>query len=77
MGASSASYTLLRFEVNVRGASVMGFVGAGGIGQTLIEYIRKFYYSDVSAVLILIILTVMLTDYLTEKVRHSLSDIKG
>lgn len=65
------SYTLLRFEVNVRGAAVMGFVGAGGIGQTLIEYIRKFYYSDVSAVLILIIATVMIIDTVTEKIRHA------
>lgn len=65
------SYTLLRFEINVRGASVMGFVGAGGIGQTLIEYIRKFYYSDVSAVLILIIATVMIIDTVTEKIRHA------
>lgn len=65
------SYSLLRFEVNVRGAAVMGFVGAGGIGQTLIEYIRKFYYSDVSAVLILIIVTVMVIDTVTEKIRHA------
>jgi len=65
------SYSLLRFEINVRGAAVMGFVGAGGIGQTLIEYIRKFYYSDVSAVLILIIVTVMVIDTVTEKIRHA------
>jgi phosphonate transport system permease protein len=69
--ANFTSYSLLRFEINVRGAAVMGFVGAGGIGQTLIEYIRKFYYSDVSAVLILIILTVMVIDTVTEKIRHA------
>lgn len=68
------SYSLLRFEINVRSAAVMGFVGAGGIGQTLIEYIRKFYYSDVSAVLLIIIATVMLIDFGTEKVRHRLVD---
>jgi len=67
-----ASYSLLRFEINVRGAAVLGFVGAGGIGETLISAIRKFYYSDVSALLILIILTVMIIDGLTEKLRHSL-----
>jgi phosphonate transport system permease protein len=64
------SYTLLRFEVNVRGAAIMGFVGAGGIGQDLIEAIRKFYYSDVSAILVLIIITVTLIDLATERVRH-------
>lgn len=67
-----ASYALLRFEINVRGASVMGFVGAGGIGQDLIEAIRKFYYSDVSAILLLIIATVMIIDLLTERLRHRL-----
>jgi phosphonate transport system permease protein len=67
-----ASYALLRFEINVRGAAVMGFVGAGGIGQDLVEAIRKFYYSDVSAILVLIILTVMVIDLLTERLRHSL-----
>ena len=67
-----ASYALLRFEVNVRGAAIMGFVGAGGIGQDLIESIRKFYYADVSALLVLIIATVMLIDLGTEQLRHRL-----
>ncbi len=67
-----ASYALLRFEINVRGAAVMGFVGAGGIGQDLIEAIRKFYYYDVSALLLLIIVTVMLIDLATERIRHAL-----
>lgn len=67
-----ASYALLRFEINVRGAAVMGFVGAGGIGQDLIEAVRKFYYSDVSAILLLIIATVMLIDLFAEKLRHRL-----
>lgn len=67
-----ASYGLLRFEINVRGASVMGFVGAGGIGQHLIESVRKFYYSDVSAILLLIILTVILIDLGTERIRRRL-----
>jgi phosphonate transport system permease protein len=60
--AGYASYALLRFEINVREASVMGFVGAGGIGQELVVAIRKFYYSDVSAILITIIVTVFLID---------------
>lgn len=67
-----ASYALLRFEINVRQASVMGFVGAGGIGQDLIEAIRKFYYNDVAALLALIIATVVLIDLGTERLRHSL-----
>lgn len=72
-----ASYALLRFEINVRGASIMGFVGAGGIGQDLIEAIRKFYYTDVSAIMLLIILAVMLTDLGTERLRHALLSLES
>lgn len=70
--AGFASYSLLRFEINVRGASVMGFVGAGGIGQELVVAIRKFYYSDVSAILILIIATVFVIDIATGWLRGRL-----
>ena len=70
--AGFASYTLLRFEINVRSASVMGFVGAGGIGVELITAIRKFYYSDVSAILLMIILTVFVIDIGTGWIRGRL-----
>jgi phosphonate transport system permease protein len=66
------SYALLRFEINVRGATVMGFVGAGGIGVDLVEAIRKFYYSDVSAILVLIVITVSVIDTVTGMIRHRL-----
>ena len=67
-----ASYAVLRFEINVRGAAVLGFVGAGGIGEELIVAIRKFFYSDVSAILVMIVVCVMLIDTLSEKLRHRL-----
>ena len=70
--ASFASFALLRFEINVRGATVLGFVGAGGIGQDLMEAIRKFYYSDVSAILVLIIAVVMTIDISTQYLRRAL-----
>lgn len=66
------SYALLRFEINVRGAAVMGFVGAGGIGEELITAIRKFFYADVSAILLLVMLCVVAIDLLSEQVRHRL-----
>ena len=77
VASNFASYALLRFEINVRGAAVLGFVGAGGIGQTLLEVIRKFYYADVSAVLLIIIASVMLIDGITEGVRHRLLGQEG
>ena len=67
--AHFASYALLRFEVNVRGAAVIGFVGAGGIGQELIVAIRKFYYSDVSAILLMLLVCVMVIDVASERLR--------
>jgi len=72
VGAGYASYALLRFEVNVRESSVMGFVGAGGIGQELVVAIRKFYYSDVSAILLMIIVTVFVIDITTGWLRGRL-----
>jgi phosphonate transport system permease protein len=69
---SFASFALLRFEVNVREATVLGFVGAGGIGQDLMEAIRKFYYADVSAILVLIIAVVMAIDISTQYLRAAL-----
>ncbi|MDB5652912.1 MAG: Phosphonate uptake transporter [Tardiphaga sp.] len=72
VAAGFASYTLLRFEINVRGASVMGFVGAGGIGQELVVAVRKFYYSDVSAILLMIIVTVFIIDIGTGWMRAKL-----
>lgn len=63
------SYALLRFEINVRASSIIGFVGAGGIGQELNRVI-SFYSDDrVLAVLILVILTVTLIDLLSERLR--------
>ncbi len=77
VASNFASYALLRFEINVRGASVLGFVGAGGIGQTLLEVIRKFYYADVSALLVMIIATVMIIDAVTARIRHRLIGLEA
>jgi phosphonate transport system permease protein len=68
-----ASYALLRFEINVRAGSIIGFVGAGGIGQDLFVAIRRFYYTDVSAILLLVIASVALIDLVTERIRDRLN----
>lgn len=57
-----SSYTLYRFESNVRAATVLGIVGAGGIGQILYESIRGFNYPEACAILIVIIVSVSLID---------------
>src|SRR5262249_1858505 len=75
--ASFAAYVLLRFEINVRSGSVVGFVGAGGIGQDLFVAIRKFYYTDVSAILLMIIVTVAILDLVSGRVRHRLARLES
>ena len=63
------SYGLIRFEINVRGATVIGFVGAGGIGQELYTVISFNYYQEISAIIVLIILAVSVIDLLSEALR--------
>jgi phosphonate transport system permease protein len=63
------SYSLYRFESNVRSASVVGMVGAGGIGVILYEVIRGFQYSQTCAVLIILIATVTIIDLISSYLR--------
>jgi phosphonate transport system permease protein len=56
------SYGLLRLEINVRAASILGFVGAGGIGQDLYRAIKNFDHTDISAIALMLIAAVMLID---------------
>ncbi|MDB5528140.1 MAG: phnE [Devosia sp.] len=67
-----ASYLLLRFEINVRGAAVLGVVGAGGIGEDLYLAIRQFEYPDISAIMLLLIATTAVIDITCESIRHRL-----
>ncbi len=63
------SYTLLRFEINVRASSIVGFVGAGGIGQELSRVISLYSDDRVIAVLLLVIAVVTIIDLLSERLR--------
>jgi phosphonate transport system permease protein len=64
------SFTLYRFESNVRSASVVGMVGAGGIGVVLFEVIRGFQYAQTCAVLIILVVSVSLIDLLSARLRR-------
>ncbi len=64
------SYSLYRFESNVRSASVVGMVGAGGIGVVLHEAIRGFEYAQTSAILLIIVVSVTLIDLLSASLRR-------
>lgn len=64
------SFALYRLEANIRSASVVGMVGAGGIGVVLYELLRSFQYAQACAVLILIVLLVSLTDWASAALRR-------
>lgn len=66
------SYTFWRIELNVRSATIVGFVGAGGIGHDLFVAIQLLEFSDVGAILLIIITTIMLIDMISEQFRHRL-----
>lgn len=63
------SYALYRFESNVRSATVVGMVGAGGIGVTLWEAIRGFQMAQTCAILIIIIVAVSCIDIVSQRLR--------
>ena len=63
------SYSLYRFESNVRSATVVGMVGAGGIGVILWESIRGFMFAQTCAVMIVIVITVTLLDVMSQRIR--------
>jgi len=63
------SYSLYRLESNVRSATVLGIIGAGGIGQVLFESIRAFYYPQAAAILIIVVVTVTIMDLISQQLR--------
>jgi phosphonate transport system permease protein len=67
-----SSFTLYRFETNVRSATVLGIVGAGGIGQPLYENIRSFQYAETASIIIIVVATVSLIDLLSSRIRKFL-----
>lgn len=66
------SYALYRFESNSRSATVLGLIGAGGIGQLLFETLNAFDYHHLSAIIIVIIVAVTLIDLLSQLMRSRL-----
>ena len=63
------SMALYRFESDVRSASILGFVGAGGIGFYLFDKMRAFENNDVCTIIIIIVITVWALDKLSSVIR--------
>lgn len=63
------NWTLFAFEINIRASSILGMVGAGGIGVLIQTNIKLFRYQEACAIIIVIVTIVLLTEYATNKLR--------
>lgn len=64
------SFTLYRLETNIRAASVLGLIGAGGIGYLMNTSFRTFQYREAAAIVLVLIVLVMVVDYLSARLRN-------
>jgi phosphonate transport system permease protein len=65
-------YTLYMFEYNIRAASVLGVVGAGGIGFELVNYIRGFEYNKATTMMLVLLVVVTAIDIFSGQLRRRL-----
>jgi len=63
------SFTLYRFETNIRAAAILGLIGAGGIGYLLNTSFRTFQYQEASSIVVILIVLVMGVDNLSARLR--------
>lgn len=68
-------YTLWMFEYNIRAASVLGVVGAGGIGFELVSYIRGFEYTKATTMMLVLLVVVTVIDAFSSQLRHRLDSM--
>ncbi|MBX2884837.1 MAG: phosphonate ABC transporter, permease protein PhnE, partial [Granulosicoccus sp.] len=66
------SYSILRLEINVRASTILGFFGAGGIGQALSTMIQWRDGGRVVAIFVLLVTTIIALDYLSDWIRSRL-----
>ena len=63
------SYTIYRFDVSIRSATVLGLVGAGGLGFSLIKTMKLFWYHETATWILVIFALVLISDWLCAKLR--------
>jgi phosphonate transport system permease protein len=68
------SYTLFRWECNMRAATIVGFVGAGGIGAAITISYKLFQYDQVATLTLAILLLITLVDLTGQVIRTRLLD---
>jgi phosphonate transport system permease protein len=67
-----AGISVFRWDINIREATVLGLVGAGGIGMQLQASINTLAWPQVTMILLLILGTVVVSEWLSARVRHAI-----
>jgi phosphonate transport system permease protein len=67
-----AGISVFRWDINIRESTVLGLVGAGGIGLELNAAITQLYWTQVSLILLVIIGTVIISEWVSAKIRHAI-----
>jgi len=68
-----AGISMFRWDINIRESTVLGLVGAGGIGLPLNAAITSLAWTQVSLVLLVVIATVVVSEWVSAKVRHAIT----
>lgn len=66
------SFTIYRWDINIRMATVIGLVGGGGVGTLLMQYQGLAKWNEVGTIVIVISIVVWLMDYLSAKIREAI-----
>ena len=67
-----AGISVFRWDINIRESTVLGLVGAGGIGLERNAAITQLYWTQVSLILLVIIATVIVSEWVSAKIRHAI-----
>ena len=70
------SFTIFRFEVNIRNAVMIGFIGAGGIGDSIHTAISLFHMRELTTLLIVLLFTVAMIEALSNRIRSYITSAK-
>ncbi|MFW7392540.1 PhnE/PtxC family ABC transporter permease, partial [Vagococcus fluvialis] len=70
--ANFSSITIYRFDMNLRDATILGLVGAGGIGSPLIFAMNSYRWNQVGSILIGLIVLILIVEFVSNKLRNKL-----
>jgi len=68
-----SSYTVLRWEMNLRASTILGLVGGGGLGQAIYNNVQLGFYTRLSTLILLIYALVLASDWIGERLRLSVA----